>query len=177
MPIVTRLMRHSSNSGLARQDGLINSRGLVEIPLQLQRDGFAEQRRNVVGLLLEHAIEAFRRRIRFFQMQVRDAQPQPGIQTLRLRLRRLFEEVRGFLPASQPLQTHREVQVRVGVLGMHAEQFGVALGRILVQLQLELDLRLGGKDLQRTIPGRDRAVDFIQGFGESSLHVQGNRDG
>jgi hypothetical protein len=72
---------------------LVDSRGLIEVPLQLQRDGFAEQRGGVIGLLLQHLVEAFRRGVGFFQMQQRDAEPQPRVQPVRLRFGRLFEEI------------------------------------------------------------------------------------
>jgi hypothetical protein len=58
---------------------------------------------------------------------------------------------------------------------MHAEQLGVALGRILVHLQFELDLGFGGEDLERAFARFQNAVDLIQRFGELASMCKGNR--
>jgi hypothetical protein len=130
------------------------------VPLQLKRHGFAEARGGVIGLLLQHFVEIFGRGFRLFQVQQCDAESQPRVQPIGLRFGRFLEEIGSFLPATQPLQANRQIQVRVGVPGMHAEQLGVALRGVLVHLQFELDLGFGGEHFERALPSLQNAVDL-----------------
>ncbi len=86
--------------------------------------------------------------------------PSRASKPVRLRFGRLLEEIGGFLPAPQTFQANRQIQVRVGVLGMHAEQLGVALRGILIHFQLKLDLGLRGEDIERAFSGFENPVDL-----------------
>ena len=97
--------------------------GFVEIPQQLQRDGFSEQRRLMLRLLRQYPLETLGGGFGFIQMQLADAQAQPRVQPARIGLGGLFEEFGCFLPASQLLQANRHMEVGGGMVGVQLSTF------------------------------------------------------
>src|ERR1700694_41354 len=87
---------------------------------------------------------------------------------------RPLAEFRGLLPASPPVIANGHVEVRRRVLWIRAENFGIALGSIVVRLEFELDLRFSREQLGGFLARLDYAIDLFQGFLRLALHVKRN---
>ena len=131
----------------------------------------------MLGLFGEYTVETFSGSFRLVEMQLADAETEAGVGAAGVRFGGFFEEFRRFLPASQLFQTNGHVEIGGRVPGIQAENFGVALGGVLILLEVVLELSLGRIDFQALFARGERAVDLIQRFLQIAFQVEGNRFG
>ena len=141
----------------------------------MQRDGLAEQRRLVLGIRGQNLVEASDRGLRLFLTQQADAQAQIGFLALRIHFQSLLEGIRGFLPAAQLLVTDAQVEVRRGMLRSRAQQLLVGLHGVVILLQLELDVALGGVHFRALLAVLDGRVQLAQSFLALAFQMQRDR--
>jgi len=138
---------------------LVDAPGLIEVPLQLKRDGFAEQRGRCDRAAVPVPCRNSRRGLRFFQMQ----QPRfqvPGARPAdRVALPPLLSK-KSAASCQRPRRSRQTARFRFALacLGMHAEQLGVALRGLLVHLQFELIWALARRS--RSCPRRSPVTRF-----------------
>ena len=105
-------------------------------------------------------------------MQQADAQAQLRFLALRIDFERLLERVGGFLPAAQLLVADAQVEVGRGVPRRQRQQLLVGLDGVVVLLQLELDVALGGEDFRRLFAVLDGRVQLPQSFLALAFQMQ-----
>src|ERR1035438_5115890 len=86
-----------------------------------------------------------------FQPELRGAQPEVGVQVRGIERARLVEGLRSLVPRADALQADREIEPAFGELRLELGECAVALGRLLVVAQLELNVAHGAVDFRRCL--------------------------
>ena len=154
----------------------IQRRGFVELPQQLQRNRFAEERGFHGPAVRASTLSKQPIAGSGFSWCSRQM-PRPSCASSRCGSvsSALLKESVASCQRPGLFVTDAQVEVGGGVLGRHAEQLLVGLDGVVELLQLKLDVALGGQNLSRFLAVLDGGVHLAQGFLALAFQMQSDR--